>query len=142
MKTTSRLLAAALVGLFSAGSALAQGAPEDLACGVETVTLYFAPGESELSTPAREVIAAFAELRRGCAVEGLTARAAASDAETPEQREALRQARSRAVVAALGEQGLFAPTLLQDADGDGEATSMPVSRSVSVEIAFAPPRIG
>ena len=147
MKTVLMLAAAAAVGL--SGCATVQSARARLVkapprCVDQTVEIYFAPDQAELTPEGRMVISQAAQGVRACKVTAVEVLGLADAAGAPAANLELSRKRAQSVAAALAANGLPAAEFKVAAAGQAGAVtatgqSAPLRRRVDVALRLAAP---
>lgn len=148
MQMTAASVAVAAV-LGSAGCATVQQARARLVraparCVDQTVAIYFAPDQAELTPEGRMVIAQAASTARACKVTSIEVLGLADSAGQPGANLELSRKRAQSVTAALTANGLPAADFKMTAAGQAGATTAggqaaPLRRRADVTLHLAPP---
>ncbi|MEL6258624.1 MAG: hypothetical protein AAFQ67_06185 [Pseudomonadota bacterium] len=153
-----KTIAAACAALVAASSAYAEpkrppldltqpSAPAPRICSQETLTIYFAPGEFELTPQATRLIDAVADDLSPCQVRSIQALALSEDANEMGDRVSLSDARAQSVIDALENAGLSAPAVesglvVVTETFRADEAHLPLARRVDVRLGLSRPVIG
>ena len=112
------------------------------ACDDIGLTIYFQPGNAELTAHSRDVIREARQQLNGCSVTSINGTAIANDAEGAADKLTLADARRSAVVTALDAHGIRSARTELQTDVSAAASDTVMARKVGLTIQASPAQIG
>lgn len=117
-------------------------APAAQACEDMDLTIYFEPGQSELSPFARGVLRETHDQLSGCAVTAITGLASANDADIEADKLTLAAARRTAIMEALDSHGIRAVNANLKMDVSAAPQDAVMARNVKLTLKTVPAQVG